>query len=63
MTASSLRMLRTPDGVDIAVRDFGGSGEPVVFAHATGFCGAMFGPLIEQLPPQCRGIALDWREL
>jgi pimeloyl-ACP methyl ester carboxylesterase len=61
VTVSSLRILRTPDGVDIAVRDFGGSGEPVLFAHATGFCGAMFGPLIAQLPPQYRGVALDLR--
>ena len=61
MTASSLLTLRTPDGVDIAVRDFGGSGEPVLFAHATGFCGAMFGPVIERLPSRYRSIAIDLR--
>ncbi|MEO8694202.1 MAG: alpha/beta hydrolase [Acidimicrobiales bacterium] len=61
MTVPSLRMLRTPDGVDIAVRDFGGSGEPVLFAHATGFCGAMFGPLIGHLPSRFRGVAIDLR--
>jgi pimeloyl-ACP methyl ester carboxylesterase len=59
--ASSLLTLRAPDGVDIAVRDFGGSGEPVLFAHATGFCGAMFGPLVERLPPHYRAVAIDLR--
>jgi pimeloyl-ACP methyl ester carboxylesterase len=33
----------------------------VLFAHATGFCGAMFGPLVEQLPPGYRAVALDLR--
>ena len=61
MTDAVLLTLRTPDGVDIAVRDFGGSGEPVLFAHATGFCGAMFAPIIERLRPQYRGVALDLR--
>jgi len=61
VTVSSLRTLRTPDGVDIAVRDFGGSGVPVLFAHATGFCGAMFGPLVERLPPRYRAVAIDLR--
>ena len=61
MIASSLITLRTPDGVDIAVRDFGGIGDPVLFAHATGFCGAMFGPVIAQLPPHYRAVAIDLR--
>ncbi|MEO5837926.1 MAG: alpha/beta hydrolase [Acidimicrobiales bacterium] len=61
MIGSSSRTVRTPDGVDIAVRDFGGSGESVLFAHATGFCGALFGPLIEQLPSHYRGVAIDLR--
>ena len=61
MTEAPLLTLRTPDGVDIAVRDFGGSGEPVLFAHATGFCGAMFAPIIERLRPHYRGVAVDLR--
>ena len=61
MTEASLHTFRTSDGVDVAVRDFGGSGRPVLFAHATGFCGAMFGPLVERLPPRLRGVAIDLR--
>ena len=61
MTGPSLLTLRTPDGVDITVRDFGGTGPAVVFAHATGFCGAMFAPLIERLGPRYRSIAVDLR--
>jgi len=61
VTAASLLTVQTPDGVDIAVRDFGGSGEPVLFAHATGFCGAMFGPLVESLPSRYRAVAIDLR--
>ena len=61
MTDAELLTLRTPDGIDIAVRDFGGSGRPVLFSHATGFCGAMFAPIIERLRPHYRGLALDLR--
>jgi pimeloyl-ACP methyl ester carboxylesterase len=61
VTVPALRMLRTPDGVDVAVRDFGGSGDPIVFAHATGFCGAMFAPLVAHLPDGFRSVAVDLR--
>ena len=61
MTAPSLRTLRSPDGVDVAVRDFGGAGAPILFAHATGMCGAMFAPLIERLPPHYRSVTFDLR--
>jgi pimeloyl-ACP methyl ester carboxylesterase len=61
LTVPSLLVLRTPDGVDIAVRDFGGAGEPVLFAHATGFCGALFAPIIDRLGARYRGIAIDMR--
>lgn len=73
MTGAPARLIRTPDGVDLAVRDFGGGGanspregpigprQPVVFAHATGFCGALFGPLIERMPSRYRCVAIDLR--
>jgi pimeloyl-ACP methyl ester carboxylesterase len=61
VTAPSLLTVRTSDGVEIAVRDFGGAGEPVLFAHATGFCGAMFEPLVAQLPAGFRSVAVDLR--
>ena len=61
MTVPSVLTLHTPDGVDIAVRDFGGSGDPVIFAHATGFCGAMFAPLVAHLPAGFRSVAVDLR--
>ena len=61
MTGAIARLFRTPDGVDLSVRDFGGGGQPVLFAHATGFCGAMFGPLIERMPRGYRCVAVDLR--
>jgi pimeloyl-ACP methyl ester carboxylesterase len=33
----------------------------VLFAHATGFCGAMFGPLIKRMPPRYRAMTIDLR--
>jgi pimeloyl-ACP methyl ester carboxylesterase len=61
VTGASPRIIRTPDGVDLAIRDFGGTGRPVLFAHATGFCGALFAPLIEQVASRYRCIAIDLR--
>jgi pimeloyl-ACP methyl ester carboxylesterase len=61
VTAPPARIIRTPDGVDIAVRDFGGGGQPILFAHATGFCGALFEPLIAHLRSDFHCVALDLR--
>jgi pimeloyl-ACP methyl ester carboxylesterase len=38
------------DGVTVALHDLGGSGRAVLFAHATGFCGPMWGPVVAHLP-------------
>jgi pimeloyl-ACP methyl ester carboxylesterase len=60
-TGAVARTIRTPDGVDVAVRDHGGAGRALLFAHATGFCGALFDPLIAHLPPRYRAITIDLR--
>jgi pimeloyl-ACP methyl ester carboxylesterase len=51
----------TADGVGIAYYDLGGSGPPVLLAHATGFCGAVLGPLAERMAGDYRCIAFDER--
>ena len=37
------------DGVSIAVHDLGGSGEPLLLLHATGFCARVYEPLVAHL--------------
>lgn len=37
----------TSDGVELAVYDLGGSGPPLLLAHATGFHGRVWGPVVE----------------
>jgi pimeloyl-ACP methyl ester carboxylesterase len=61
VTSAAARTVRTADGVDLAFRDHGGTGRAVLFAHATGFCGALFDPLIAHLPAQYRAITIDLR--
>src|SRR5579864_8929396 len=51
----------TPDGVRIAYYDLGGEGPPLVLAHATGFCGAVLGPLAARLRARFRCFAFDAR--
>jgi pimeloyl-ACP methyl ester carboxylesterase len=51
----------TPDGVGIAYYELGGSGPPLLLAHATGFCGTVFGPLAARLGNRYRGVAFDER--
>jgi pimeloyl-ACP methyl ester carboxylesterase len=38
------------DGITVAVHDLGGSGNPVLFSHATGFHGHVFQPIADRLP-------------
>jgi pimeloyl-ACP methyl ester carboxylesterase len=38
------------DGVVVALHDLGGGGRAVLFAHATGFCGPMWAPVVAHLP-------------
>jgi pimeloyl-ACP methyl ester carboxylesterase len=51
----------TPDGVGVAYYDLGGNGPPLLLAHATGFCGAVLGPMAAHLRGQFHCIALDER--
>jgi pimeloyl-ACP methyl ester carboxylesterase len=47
--------------VEIAGYEFGGSGAPLLLAHATGFCATMYRPLGVELIDDLRVVALDFR--
>jgi pimeloyl-ACP methyl ester carboxylesterase len=47
--------------VEIAVYEFGGSGQPLLMAHATGFCASMYRPIGVELVDLFRVVALDFR--
>jgi pimeloyl-ACP methyl ester carboxylesterase len=51
----------TPDGVEVAVYDFGGTGDDLLLVHATGFCAGVLLPLARALSGQFRCHALDLR--
>jgi pimeloyl-ACP methyl ester carboxylesterase len=51
----------TPDGLGIAYYDLGGTGQNVLLAHATGFCGAVLAPLAQALGGNYRCIVFDAR--
>src|SRR5664280_2119612 len=51
----------TPDGVGIAVYDFGGEGSDLLFVHATGFCAEVLLPLARALSDHHRCWGLDLR--
>ncbi len=51
----------TPDGVGIAVYDFGGRGADLLLVHATGMCAEPFGPLARALAGRFRCWGLDLR--
>jgi pimeloyl-ACP methyl ester carboxylesterase len=48
-------------GVSVAVHDLGGEGDPVLIAHANGFCGGAYGPLAAELAADRHVWALDFR--
>jgi pimeloyl-ACP methyl ester carboxylesterase len=48
-------------GVSVAVHDLGGEGEPLLIAHANGFCGGAYGPLARELRADRHVWALDFR--
>jgi pimeloyl-ACP methyl ester carboxylesterase len=48
-------------GVELALHDLGGRGDPLLIAHATGFCGRAYDPLAAQLRPHFHVFALDLR--
>jgi pimeloyl-ACP methyl ester carboxylesterase len=51
----------TPDGLGIAVYDFGGRGSDALLVHATGFCAEVFGPLARSLSHRFHCWGLDLR--
>ncbi len=51
----------TPDGVGLAVYDFGGSGDDLLLVHATGFCAEVFVPLARALGEDYHCWGLDLR--
>ena len=53
--------VETPDGLGIAVYDFGGDGPDLLLVHATGFCAEPFGPLARHLAAGLHCWGLDLR--
>lgn len=56
-----MRSVASTRGVQLAVYDLGGSGRPLVLAHATGFCGMVWRPVADRLRNRFRCIAFDMR--
>lgn len=50
-----------PDGVELALYDFGGTGDDLLLVHATGFCAGVLLPLAHTLGDQFHCRALDLR--
>ncbi|HVC68260.1 MAG TPA: alpha/beta hydrolase [Acidimicrobiales bacterium] len=59
--AAPVRSAATPDGVDLALYDFGGSGRDLLLVHATGFCAGVLLPLARALGDRFHCWALDLR--
>lgn len=55
------RTARAGDGVVVAVHDLGGTGRPVLLAHATGFHGRVWAPLARRLSDRAACWSLDFR--
>lgn len=53
--------MSSSDGVTAVMHDLGGSGEPLVIAHATGFCGGAYTPLAAALRHHFHVWAIDFR--
>ena len=53
--------ITSADGVEVAVHELGGTGRPIVFAHAAGFHGLVFAPLGAALADTYRCVSFDGR--
>lgn len=49
------------DHVSVAIHEFGGSGRPLLFSHATGFHGYCYLPIADRLADDFTSYALDYR--
>lgn len=54
-------LFRGVGGVDVRAHDFGGHGQPLIIAHAAGFCGGAYALLAGQLRDRFHVWALDLR--
>jgi pimeloyl-ACP methyl ester carboxylesterase len=57
----SVKTVTSTDGTSLGWYDFGGNGPDLLLAHATGFCGEIWGPMIQHLAPHFRCVAFDLR--
>jgi pimeloyl-ACP methyl ester carboxylesterase len=55
-----MEFVASTGGVRVAVHELGGIGRPILFAHATGFCGPVWRPVARGLGDH-RNVALDLR--
>ena len=57
--------VESTSGVALQVYDLGGTGRPLIFCHATGFCGQVWTPVADRLnlkfPGAFRCLAFDFR--
>jgi pimeloyl-ACP methyl ester carboxylesterase len=53
--------VKSNDGSKLAGYELGGSGDPLLIAHATGLCGAMYQLMADHLTDRFRVVALDFR--
>lgn len=53
--------LASSGGVTLALHDFGGTGAPLLFSHATGFHGHCYAPLAHALTDRFHSWAVDYR--
>lgn len=56
-----MKTVTSSDGTAIAWYDFGGNGPDLLLAHATGFCGEIWHPVVEHLRNNFRCVAFDLR--
>ncbi|HUQ63838.1 MAG TPA: alpha/beta hydrolase [Acidimicrobiales bacterium] len=56
-----MMLVPSTDGVVVALHDLGGTGPPLLLAHATGFHGRVFAPLAEHLRERFHSWAIDFR--
>ncbi|MBL8777052.1 MAG: alpha/beta hydrolase [Acidimicrobiales bacterium] len=56
-----MQLVRSSDGVHVALHDLGGDGPPLLLTHATGFCGPVWRPVAERLADHFHCWAPDLR--